>query len=197
MHPATWLLAWASGMVATQLLSPASLVLVSAAVIPGSALFAARRIYRLMFRARWLILSIALIFVLATPGERLAGSVGDMGLTRDGLVLAGEHVVRLLMVLATLAVLHEILGTEGIVAGAYWLLAPLVSCGGVRERIVVRMVLVLDMVENAPGDDWRAWLNSEADEPSHIRLAISPPRVIDWLTLVPLAFGMAYLVWPR
>jgi hypothetical protein len=148
-----------------------------------------------MRRARWLLLSIALLFALATPGQRLPGALGDLGITQDGLLLAAEHVVRLVLLLASLAIVHERLGTNGMMAGLYWLLAPLSKWRAMRERIVVRLMLVLDNVENAPSGNWREWLSTDLPGPDHLSLTIRPMHWGDRALLTLLLAAALFWSW--
>lgn len=185
-HPATLLLGWVAFVAVVQSMSIASLGWVAVFVVPLCLLSARRRTLQLVRRARWLLLSIVVLFALATPGQRVPGSLGDLGLTIDGLLLAAEHAVRLLLLLATLALVHERLGTAGFMAGLHWLLAPLAGWRTLRERIVVRLMLVLDYVETAPLGDWRAWLVADMPGPDKLHLAVRPARSVDWAMIVLL-----------
>lgn len=192
-HPATWLIVWAC--YAALLQSFGLSVLAGAAVLtlPLVLGFARRRGYLLLRRARWLFLSIAVMFALATPGERLPGALGDMGVTWDGLSLAAEHVLRLSLLLASLALLHEHLKTEGLMAGLYWLLSPLSGLRRLRERIVVRLMLVLEQAEKPVARDWRAWLDSGNDGDSddgaaQVTLSTGRAGAVDWIVLGFLGF---------
>jgi hypothetical protein len=171
-------------VISLQPLAPSALSLVAAFLLPLAFLFARRRTLLLMRRARWLLLSIAVLFALATPGQRLPGMAGDLGVTQVGLLLATEHVLRLILLLASLAVMHERLGTAGMMAGLYWLLAPLSLWRTLRERIVVRLMLVLDYVENASGGNWRDWLRTDVSGPESLSLSVASMRWADWLVLL-------------
>jgi hypothetical protein len=185
-HPAILLVAWGVFVMLLQPLSPVALAGAAVFVTLVSSLFAWRRTMALIRRTRWLLLSIFILFSFGTPGQRLAGAAGDLGLTHDGLLLATEHVLRLLVLLASLAVLHERLGTWGMMAGLYWLLGPVAKWRQLRERIVVRLMLVLDHVENAPVSNWREWLNRDIPGPANVDLSLGALRIIDWSALVLL-----------
>lgn len=195
-HPATLLLVWAGFALLLPLLPlPALAALVPLFLFP--ALLAARpRTLALLRRARWLLLSLALLFAFATPGLALPGLLGATGMTQDGLLLGGEHVLRLVLLLATLSLLHERLGTAGFVAGLYWLLGPLRRWGGLRERIVVRLMLVVEYVEhgNASGG-WRAWLEEGDAEPQSLNLSARRAQWPDWLALLLVAGILGALAW--
>lgn len=137
---------------------------------------------KLLFRTRWLLLTIMVLFAFATPGERLPAFAGDTGLTWDGLHQGVEHVLRLVILLAALALLQANLGNDGIMVGLHWLLAPLARWRNLRQRIVVRLMLILDHVENAAPGNWREWL--VADDLAHsgrLTLFVRPTRIRDWL----------------
>ena len=164
--------------------------------MPLSLLLAGRRTRMLIRRTRWLLLSIAVLFVLASPGERLPGAIGEVGITYDGLQLAAEHVLRLLLLLASLALLHEHLGNEGLIAGLHWLLTPLAGWRGARERVIVRLMLVLDYVETEPRGGWRAWLSGDTAGPDRLVLIAGAARAVDWGVLALLA-GATVCWWLR
>lgn len=192
LHPATLLLAWGSLVVLLQTLQVAGLAFAALLLLPMSFLFARNRTRMLIRRARWLLLSIAVLFALATPGERLPGVIGEVGITYDGLVMAAEHVLRLTLLLASLAVLHERLGNDGLIAGLHWLLGPLAGWRELREKIVVRLMLVLDYVETEPSGGWRGWLTGDTSGPERLALVSGSVRYTDWVLLGLLA---ATAIW--
>jgi len=195
-HPATLLLAWAGFAFVLSLLP---LGVLGALLVPVSifAAFAARqRTVLLLKRTRWLLLSIAALFAFATPGLLVPGPLGGLGMTQDGLALAGEHLSRLLLLLATLALLHEHLGTEGFVSGLYWLLAPLSGWHGLRERIVVRLMLVIEFVENDKRGGWRYWLNERNDSgPASLPLDVRQAQWKDRVAVLAVVCALVALAW--
>jgi hypothetical protein len=187
-HPAAWIAFWAVVAVLLQVLSPRWLAAIAVPLLLSAAYFAGSEVLRLLRRARWLLLTIGLLFVFATPGERLPAPFGSVGLTVDGFAVAAEHLLRLVALLATLAWLWRSLGYEGLLSGLHSLLQPL---GTMRDRIVVRLVLALDYVEReAPARNWRAWLGAGLDDddggaPTDIvRLAVRPLSLADRAALV-------------
>lgn len=192
-HPATLLFAWGIFVALLQPLGAPMLGWIALIVAPLAWVTARRRTAMLIRRTRWLFLSIALLFALATPGQRLPGSAGDIGITHDGLLLAAEHILRLALLLASLAAVHERLGTPGMMAGLHWLLAPIARWRTLRERIVVRLMLVLDYVENAPAATWRDWLDRDPGGPDRLSLAVGSLRAADW-TVLALLGTLIYLL---
>lgn len=178
LHPATLFLAWIALVLALQRLPLPMLSVAMALALAFAFALARGRIRILLRRTRWLMLSIFLLFAFASPGELLFPPFGAMGVTWDGLIQAGEHLSHLVLMLSTLALLHEGLGTAGMVAGLHALLRPLSLWHDLRERIVVRLMLVLDHVESGGGAarGWRSWLDEETFAAGPDRLALATAR---------------------
>lgn len=195
LHPAALLLAWFGFAVALQGLPHVWLSIVVGASLVVTAAYAARRGYSLLRRSRWLLLSLLVLYLFATPGEYLPGFWGDIGLTREGVQQGGEQIGRLLALLASLALLHQLAGTPGLLTGLYWWLKPLPW----RDSTVARLMLVLEMVEQQRKIDWREWLmpTQTADdlpELSDYRLSMPPMRWGDKLLMAGIiGAGMAFI----
>lgn len=196
-HPASLLVVWLGFALGLQWL-PVSWLLVAAVVsILAMTLFAAERGLGLLRRSRWLLLSLLLLYAFATPGERLVGYWGDLGLTYEGLWQAGEQVGRLLALLASLSLLHQAVGTQGLLVGIYWLLRPLPW----REPTVVRLMLVLEFIEQERKLRWRDWLSAreptEEDFPlSGFALLVPALRLGDKLLMAgALASGVLMMIF--
>ncbi|HEX8988445.1 MAG TPA: hypothetical protein VF816_10820 [Rhodocyclaceae bacterium] len=195
-HPATLLLAWAGFAFALPALPLRVLAGLLVLVLILALWLARPRALALWRRARWLLLSIAVLFAFATPGLLVPGLPGRLGVTIDGLQLAGEHIGRLLLLLTSLALLHERLGTRGLVSGLYWLLGPLSRWPGLRERIVVRLMLVVEFVENDRRGAWRDWLEERQDAgPAQLPLEVRTARWHDRVAMLALACALAVLAW--
>jgi hypothetical protein len=156
-HPASLLLSWFGLVLVLQQLSLFPLMILLLACLLLAAINAPERSRSLLWRSRWLLLSLAILFLFATPGEYLPGVWGEIGLTYEGLRQCGEYLGRLLAMLASLALLHQTLGTQGLLAGFYCLLGPLPG----RKTTVVRLMLVLEFVEQKRQTHWREWLMPE------------------------------------
>lgn len=193
-HPAALLVAWAGFALSLQWGGFAT-VLVAAFLSLAAALhFAPVRCRNLLYRSRWLLLSLAVLFVFFSPGEYLDGAAGSVGMTREGLILGGEYLGRLLALLASLAVLHEHVGTQGLLAGLHALLAPFPW----REVTVVRLMLVLEHVERRPSGSWREWLSdggagASDDGASELRLQQQEFRTHDLALIGTLAIGLLWV----
>lgn len=196
LHPTVRLIVWGVAAALVQWMPATGLSLMCAAALATGVWLAPRRLRLLLKRTRWLILSLVLLFAVATPGVYLLPSLGSLGPTQEGMRLGFEHLMRLLFVLATLAVLLQITDMEGLVAGLHGLILPLSWLGLDRGRVAVRLMLVMRYVEQAPpGRHWREWLqgNAAEGEPVRLRLHASPLGAADiavlaGLTLAVMAF---------
>ena len=198
LHPASLLLAWFAFAVTLQCLPGVWLAAVVLASLMLGAVWATRRSICLVRRSRWLLLSLAVLYLFATPGVYWPGFWGDIGLTREGVQLGGQQIGRLLALLASLAFVHERAGTQGLLAGLYWWLKPLAW----RESTIVRLMLVLEMVEQQRKANWREWLMpvpAKNDLPMMSAYPLSMPslRVEDKLLMTGiLGAGVAWFLLP-
>jgi hypothetical protein len=189
-HPASLLLSWFGFVLVLQQLSLFPLIILTLACLVLAAVHAPERSRNLLWRSRWLLLSLAILFLFVTPGEYLPGAWGEIGLTYEGLRQCGEYLGRLLALLASLALLHQTLGTPGLLAGFYWLLGPLPG----RKTTVIRLMLVLEFVEQKRQTGWREWLMPERADtapPGCYSLAMPPIHLRDKI-LIGLLLLMAF-----
>lgn len=169
-HPAALLLAWLAFAVALQFLSLPFLAGVLAASACWAAWAAADNALVMLHRARWLLVSITLLYLFATPGVYLPGLAGKVGMTHEGVSLGKEQLTRLAAMLLGLALVFRMLGTQGMLNGLYWLLRPF-SWG---KMTVVRLTLTLEFAKRPSALGWRDSLLSlaEPDDTPEERLAV-------------------------
>ncbi len=105
---------------------------------------------KLARRARWLLLSILLIYAYATPGEYIPRVPDLIAPTYEGLRAAAMQMGRLLAMLAALSVLLASSSREDVMVGVYLLLQPLRPLGLDPERFSARLWLTLHYVETMP-----------------------------------------------
>lgn len=197
LHPTVRLIVWGAAAAFVQWLPATGLSLMCAAALAAGARLAPQRLQLLLKRTRWLILSLVLLFAVATPGVYLLPSLGSFGPTEEGVRLGFEHLMRLVFVLATLAVLLQMTGMEGLVAGLHGLILPLSWLGLDRGRVAVRLMLVMLYVEQSPpGRRWREWLqgNVAEGEPVRLRLQTSPLGLADFAVLAGLTLAGVALI---
>jgi hypothetical protein len=115
------------------------------------------------------------------------------GVTYDGLRLGAEQVGRLIALLASLSLLHHSFGTTGLLSGMHRLLSPFTW----RDVTIVRLMLVLDYVEQRRGETWRSWLSPAMSEnefaPGRLMLTVYSYRWTDGL-LAFAVFGILVVV---
>ena len=196
LHPATLLLGWLSLAIALQWLPLPALLGAALIIFPTAWYFAQRRCLLLLRRARWLLVSIALLFSLATPGSALPEPLGSIGLTHEGGIAAITHVLRLSLLLALLAQLLEYLSIPQLIGGLYLLLAPLGEKLG-RSRIALRLLLVLEYVEqNDKAKHWSDWLKPQPAESIYppLELAVPPLTSVDYTVMSLAVIGTMLLL---
>lgn len=191
LHPASFLVLWGGFAIALQAVALPYLPVIAAVTLLLGTLKAKDRLWRLLRRSRWLLLSLAVLFLFFTPGEYLTGPLGSIGVSYEGMAQAGLHISLLLALLACLAVMHEGIGTTGILAGLYGVLRFF----GISHAAVVRLSLVLDFVEKPPAGGWRGWLAAARDEEGDavVSLRLAPLRWRD--RLVMALVGCGALLW--
>lgn len=104
----------------------------------------------LLRRARWLLLSIVLIYAYATPGEYVASVPDAWAPTYEGLREGSVQILRLAAMLAALSVLLATSSRAQIMAGIYQLTLPFKMFGIQPERFAARLWLTLHYVEHMP-----------------------------------------------
>lgn len=176
-HPLTLLLGWFGFAILLPWVH--SRILLGVVVLLGlvaALLHARRRILALLRRSRWLLLSLGILFAFFTPGEYVPWLPDSLGVTHEGLIAAADHLGRLLAMLATLALVHERLGTHGLLTALYTLLRPF----SFRDATVIRLMLVLEYAEAVRTNHWHDWLepagSPEGSTGETLRIKIEPLR---------------------
>ncbi|WP_170285843.1 energy-coupling factor transporter transmembrane component T [Propionivibrio limicola] len=158
LHPATRLFVWLMLLLAIQGLGNFALV-GCALLVPlmgGSVL---RRGGRLIWRTRWLIVSLLAVFAWGRAGEHVW--VGPLSPTYEGLSEAITHGGRLVLLLMAVGAFLETTPLPVLLSGGRVLLAPFRQLGCDPDRSVVRLMLVLRYVEALPRPrDWRNLLDA-------------------------------------
>ncbi len=157
IHPATRLLAWLMLLIAVQFLSGAMLT-IACLLTPALGMPVLRRGSRLIWRTRWLLLSLFVIFSWGVDGEPLWS--GALAPTLEGLQEAAKHLGRMLLVLIAVAAFLEYMPLSDLLAATHTLFFPLRRFGIDPDRGVVRLMLVLRYVETLPRPrDWKTLLD--------------------------------------
>lgn len=190
VHPTTRLIVWLLLVLAVQCLSGAALI-VAFMLLPLIGMRVVQRGGRLIWRARWLLVSLLVIFSWGVAGEPLWN--GTLAPTQEGLLEALTHLGRLLLVLMAVAAFLEAMPLPDLLAATHALLKPLRRFGFDTDRGVVRLMLVLRYVESLPRPrDWRALLNAPASSESElVEVSHQPMRWLDFI--VALSFAGAVM----
>ena len=164
LHPATRLLVWRLLLLGVQCLSGAALA-AAFLFIPLLGKKVLRRSAKLIWRARWLLGTLLLVFSWAVAGPPLWE--GPASPTREGMQEALGHLGRLLLVLVAVAAFLETMALADLLAATHTWLRPLRYFGVDPDRGVVRLMLVLRYVETLPRPrDWRRLLDAPAESVS-------------------------------
>lgn len=197
-HPASLLLTWMTLALLLQWIGAFWLLAGALVSLTAALLMARRPLLTMLRRLRWLLLAVTVIFTFITPGVYLEGVGGSLGLTHEGLEAAGEHLLRLLTLVATLVIALSCLPVPRLVTAVHTLLFPLSLLGLPRDRAALRLTLVLRYIEDAEDRTWRSWLMEAGPSSGGEVVPFSPssPRLPDyllWLTLAGLllTLGMA------
>lgn len=156
LHPATRLFVWLALLVAVQFLS-GTMLAVACLIAPVSGARVMRRGWRLVWRARWLLLSLLVVFAWGTAGEPLWDSA--LAPTHEGFLEAMKHLGRMILVLVSVAAFLEFMPLADLLSATHTWLLPFRRCGIDTTRGVVRLMLVLRYVETLPRPrDWKTLL---------------------------------------
>jgi energy-coupling factor transporter transmembrane protein EcfT len=190
VHPATRLSAWLVLLITVQCLSGMKL-LVACLIVPLSGERVMRRSARLIWRARWLLVSLLLVFAWGVAGEPLWN--GSLAPTREGIEDAIKHLGRLLLVLTTVAAFLEFMPLADLLAATHALLTPFRHLGVDSDRGVVRLMLVLRYVETPLRlRDWKLLLEiPETDICEMVEIEHPTLRWIDGCIMAVLFGGLA------
>ncbi len=157
-HPTTRLIVWLFMLVVVQFLN--GLVLAAAfLLLPLLGVRVLKRGARLIWRTRWLLISLFVIFSWGVAGEPLWNS--DFAPTQEGVLEALVHLGRMLLVLMAVATFLELMPLPDLLVATHVFLKPWKYFGFDPDRGVVRLMLVLRYVESLPRpQDWRKLLDA-------------------------------------
>lgn len=192
VHPTTRLILWLLLMLLIQLLD--EWILAAAfLLVPLLGPPALRRAGRLIWRTRWLLVSLFVVFPWGVAGEPLWQGIAAP--SREGLLAASTQLGRLLLMLITVAAFLERMPLPKLLIATHRMLQPLRRFGLDPDRGVVRLLLVLRYVETLPRPrDWRTLLDVPASRESEVlELEEYPLRWLDHLLL--LAVGAALIAF--
>jgi hypothetical protein len=186
LHPAAVIMLWLFLAIVLQSLHVAPMLLTGALLMAVALKLSAVRLYALLRRTRWVMISLLAIYGFVTPGEALWAAAGPFSPTLQGLGDGAVQLGRLVFALAGLAIVLNLLDQAQLMGGIYVLAAPLRLLGLSRERMAVRLALTLNYAETAmleTAADWRAsierLLAPPADDVREVEIPVIPFRLRD------------------
>jgi energy-coupling factor transporter transmembrane protein EcfT len=150
MHPSLRILALILLAVSVQFLHAVALLAIGIILFIIALMLHATLLRRMLFRSRWLLLTLLLIFAFTTPGEYLEWWHFDIAPTHEGISLGMLQAGRLIVMLTGLSILLGTTQRDVLMAGIYPLLSPLRSIGLSPERFTARLWLTIHYVEQTP-----------------------------------------------
>lgn len=105
-----------------------------------------KTVWRALLRLRWLLLSIAIIYLWFTPGTPLVPAWGDASPTREGVLAAVLHAGVLAVIALAASLMVNTTALEDLAAGLIWLLKPFSFLGLSTRSLAVRLSLTLESV---------------------------------------------------
>jgi hypothetical protein len=157
-HPAAVIALWVFLAVALQSLRPSTMLLTGGLLVAAALGVAASRLYTLLRRTRWVMISLLAIYGYVTPGAAIWAAAGTLSPTLQGVGDGALQLARLVFALAGLSIVLGLLDQRALMGGIYALTYPVRWLGMSRERIAVRLALTLNYAETAmleTAADWR------------------------------------------
>jgi energy-coupling factor transport system permease protein len=107
--------------------------------------------WRMLRRVRWFFFSLGILYFWFTPGDPLWGAAGAAAWvpTQQGLAQGCHRIAALALIVLAVNLVLESTHRQQLMAAWHWLLGPLQWFGVDRERIALRLSLVLANVEAA------------------------------------------------
>lgn len=151
IHPATKMLTliWLAAML--QFMSMSALLCIGLITILPAALFQFQAFVGLLRKIRVLLLMIALVYAISTPGEYIFPELPLwLSISKEGLQHGAEQMLKMLVMLAGLSTLLGTTQRDEILSGLYLLLNPCRIVGWNTDQMLARIYLTLDYVEHIP-----------------------------------------------
>ena len=199
LHPASLILIWLAFAFCVPLLRPAELSAIVFLFSVPLLLRHSAQYLKLLRRSRWLLISLILVYAFVTPGVAAVAVLGAYSPSREGLLSGGLQALRLISLLATLALLLATTSRDRILAGLYFLLRPFRLIGVDIDRVAARIWLTLHYTEQAGSrrsGEWRKQLQAAVQGSGHemvsIKLEIGRLSGSDYASLLgsALVFGL-------
>ena len=201
LHPASLILIWLAFAFCVPWLRPAELSAIVFLFSLPLLLRHSAQYLKLLRRSRWLLISLILVYAYVTPGVAAISVLGAYSPSREGVLSGGLQALRLISLLATLALLLATTARDRILAGVYYLLRPFALIGVDVDRVAARIWLTLHYAELAGqhrSGEWRERLHSALHGSGHemtsIQLEIGRLSRPDYAALFCSAVALGLLL---
>jgi len=198
LHPASLILIWLAFAFCVPWLQPVELSVIVILFSLPLLLKHSDQYLKLLRRSRWLLISLFLVYAFVTPGVAVLGAYGP---GQEGLLSGGIQALRLLALLATLALLLATTSRDRILAGLYFLLRPFGLIGVDVDRVAARIWLTLHYAEQSGSrnssewrERWQSAMHGSGDEMTDIKLEIERLTWLDYTALSGAALVLGLLV---
>ncbi|HEY3301679.1 MAG TPA: CbiQ family ECF transporter T component [Methylophilaceae bacterium] len=148
MHPTIKLINLLILAIAINIISDVALFLIGIILILMLLFYRVSGMVKVLFRLRWLLFSLTLVYAFNTPGEYLSQWPFTLAPTYEGLHQGGMQMLRICLMMAGLTLFTATTNRQQIMAGFYTLLYPFKIFGFPTERFAARLWLTLYYVEH-------------------------------------------------
>ena len=148
MHPAIKILGLICLGIALNKLAMSALIAIFCVMVAVAVYWQVGAWLHMLWRMRWLFLSMLLVYGLTTPGEYVKWMPTDWGVTYEGLRAGSLQIARLVTMLGGIALLMARTPRRDLIAGFYLLLTPLKALKLKPERFAARLCLTLQYLED-------------------------------------------------
>lgn len=203
LHPATCLVICCLLLVSLSWLNALTLVIIFAITLMILSVFRVRQFLSLCYKSRFLLIITSLLFAWQTPGKLVfavtSPALGSFLPTIEGIRLACEHLMLLLLFIAIVSLCLRLLDRNQWVAGLYRILCwlPFVNA----KAFSVQFMLALEQLVNLPAlslANFRQLLNPQTipDQALPTTFILKEPRMIwaDYAAMI-LAVSGAFCLW--
>jgi energy-coupling factor transport system permease protein len=201
LHPASLILIWLAFAFCVPWLRSTELTAIVFLFSLPLLLWHSAQYFKLLRRSRWLLISLVLVYTFVTPGTAAVAALGAYSPSLEGLLSGGGQALRLLALLATLALLLATTSRDRILAGLYFLLRPFALLGADVDRVAARIWLTLHYAEQSGSHrsgEWRerlqAALHGSECEMQSIKLEIGRFFQLDYAALLCSALVLGMLL---
>ena len=179
------------------------LVVMTVLLLAGFARPTRQQFARYVRRSRWLLLILLVVHAYSLPGTPLLSRLGVYGPSQIGLYSGLIQTWRLLLILASLAILMTRLSRTALLLGLYRLFEPLRHLGVKPERIAVRIWLTLGYAEGLMHETRGVSFKQRIEQlfklpplaPETMQPLILPEHAFGWTDLLCVLAAIVLGIW--